>query len=249
MRIIGQTDTGLIRKTNQDDYASGILPEGAAWAVVCDGMGGANGGNVASSTAVRVISRALSEALAQSPGRDDAQELLSSAVNEANRTVFEMAHGDPALTGMGTTVVACVIPARREPGAPQTAVIAHAGDSRAYRIDSDGIFQLTRDHSIVQEMLESGELTPDEAKTHPQKNIITRALGVDETLDIDFSSAVLDGEKAVLICTDGLTNHVDPDSIEAAVRRVGYELAADELIRLANENGGSDNITVVVVFE
>lgn len=242
MKITGRTDTGMVRKTNQDDFAFGNLPDGAVWAVVCDGMGGANGGSVASTTAVKTISERLASGYSAGFDGGQVKKLLSEAVEAANVKVFKMSHEDPVLQGMGTTVVACfVLPDKR-------AFIVHAGDSRAYLIRDFHASQLTRDHSIVQEMVESGELTPDEAKIHPQKNIITRALGVEQSLNIDFSETSINDGDAVLICTDGLSNHTELDMVENAIKLYGYEKSVEELIQTANDNGGSDNITVVFLY-
>jgi serine/threonine protein phosphatase PrpC len=238
MRVEGKTDAGLVRKTNQDDFACGVF-DGGAWTVVCDGMGGASGGSVASGRAVKLISDRLREGC---PGTRDLgriKQLLTGALEEANADVYRAAQDDPQLKGMGTTVVACI-------AAGPNAYIVHAGDSRAYIVTADGMVPLTRDHSIVQEMLESGKLSPEEAQTHPQKNIITRALGVDETLDIDFCETTFSDGAYLVVCTDGLTNLVSDADIAATVRAEGLG-AAQKLVDMANTGGGVDNITVVVI--
>ncbi|HEX3027560.1 MAG TPA: Stp1/IreP family PP2C-type Ser/Thr phosphatase, partial [Clostridia bacterium] len=230
-----------LRKTNQDDFACGMFPDGGVWAAVCDGMGGASGGSVASSVAVKVISEKITGGY-KGQDSDGIKDLLFESIAAANTAVFQKAQEVPELSGMGTTVVAGI-------AAPSTGKlhIVHAGDSRAYLIASDSIRQITRDHSIVQDMLDTGKLTPEEAKTHPQKNIITRALGVEENLDIDYSEADFNEDGTVLICTDGLTNHVDTDAIAEVVNNTDYEQCPARLIDLANQSGGSDNITVVVM--
>ena len=141
---------------------------------------------------------------------------------------------------MGTTGVAVII-------RDSTLYIAHAGDSRAYRISENSMRQLTRDHSVVQDMVEHGELTEEQAREHPGKNIITRALGVSEDIDVDFSQETLDEKDVIIICTDGLTNYVETDDIYNATRDEHYYEFADRLVNLANENGGGDNITVVAM--
>ena len=238
MRVEGRTDAGLVRKTNQDDFAYGVY-DGGAWAVVCDGMGGASGGSVASGRAIKLIADRLREGC---PGPEDLgriKQLLFGALGEANDDVYRTAQDDPQLRGMGTTVVACIATGKN-------AYIVHAGDSRAYMVTDGGTVPLTRDHSIVQEMLESGKLKPEEAQAHPQKNIITRALGVDETLDIDFCETTFAKGTYLLLCTDGLTNLVDDASIGETVRSEGLG-AANKLVDMANAGGGIDNITVVVI--
>ena len=240
MRIAGKTDVGLVRKTNQDNFACGLFADGNAWAVVCDGMGGVSGGSVASSTAVEVISEYLKKGYASNTDKDTIKKLLFSALYEGNSAVFSRALNDPTLTGMGTTVIACIV-------ADQNAYIVHAGDSRAYVINAGGAILLTRDHSIVQEMLDSGKLKPEEAQNHPQRNIITRALGVEETLNIDFCETTFADGATLLICTDGLTNNVDAQSITDIVRDANCSDRVSALIDLVNEKGGMDNTTVVLI--
>lgn len=239
MIIAGKTDRGKVRQTNQDDYAAGQLPGGAAYAVVCDGMGGANGGNVASSTAVKVVSDAIVEEYSEKLDPQGIKKLIALAVGRANTAVYEMSREKPELFGMGTTVVAAVV-------SGGFVTVAHAGDSRAYLMNG-GMEKLTRDHSIVQEMLENGRITQDEALTHPQKNIITRALGVEESLDIDFCVSPFGEGSALIICTDGLTNLIADDTIRSVVTEAPPEQCAETLVGMANDNGGSDNITVVVI--
>lgn len=240
MIIAGKTDKGIVRGTNQDDFAAGSLPGGAAYVVVCDGMGGANGGNVASSTAVDIISKEITQRFREGLDEEGIRELIGTAIEKANTEVFEMAQKDPSLFGMGTTVVVAI-------AADGYLTVANAGDSRAYLI-TDGICQLTHDHSIVQEMVENGKITSDEALVHPQKNIITRALGVEENLNIDFCRTKFDVQGKVLICTDGLTNLVTEDDILAAIKESDPEECVESLVKKANDNGGIDNITVVVIY-
>ena len=240
MRIVGKTDPGKVRKANQDDFSCGVLPDGNVWAVVCDGMGGANGGSVASTAAVRIITERVR---ADYDGQTDmarVKHLLFSAIGEANGEVYRQSRGDPSLNGMGTTVIACI-------AGPGYAYIAHAGDSRAYLVADGRAVQLTRDHSIVQEMLDSGKLTPDEARNHPQKNIITRALGVEEELEIDFCETTFPEGATLLVCTDGLTNLVDEETCARVLEEPQGADPAAELVNMANENGGADNITVVLI--
>lgn len=239
LHIIGKTDVGKVRKTNQDDYAYGYLPGGAAWAVVCDGMGGANGGSVASSMAVRIISENIQAHYVGQTDAESVKTLLFEALSQANAQVFAKAGQDISLYGMGTTVVACMATA-------DLLFVAHAGDSRAYLLDGQAT-QLTRDHSVVQEMVDSGKLTAEEAHHHPNKNIITRALGVEASLKIDFGEYAFPEGAGVLLCSDGLSNMVEDSTFVEAMRE-NQEGAADMLTTLANQNGGSDNITVVMII-
>ena len=241
MRITAKTDIGKVRSTNQDSYSAGELPGGVAWAVVCDGMGGANGGNVASSVSVRMISHSIDEGYRNGMRPSSIRNMLDAAISGANACVFDMSKNDESLSGMGTTCVAALI-------AEGTVYISHVGDSRAYIISADGkLRQLTRDHSMVQDLVETGKITQDEARTYPGKNIITRALGVDESVCADFCQEDFNKDDILLICTDGLTNFVSDEDIIAATSDGKYFEYAERLVELANANGGGDNITVVSI--
>ncbi len=240
MRIVAKTDIGLQRTSNQDSYAVGELPDAAAWAVVCDGMGGVNGGNLASTTAVKIISERITSTFRKGMGFNSIRNMLTSAITAANISVFEMSRENPELTGMGTTVVVALV-------VDGIACIAHAGDSRAYILSNNSLRQLTKDHSFVQEMVDRGNLTVDEAKDDPRKNIITRALGVDEDLRIDFCEEDIDEGDVLIICTDGLTNFVEAEEICKLTEDGKFFEYAERLVNTANKNGGGDNITVVTL--
>jgi len=240
LKIFSKSDIGLVRQSNEDACNSGILPDGAAWAVVCDGMGGINGGGVASSIAVDRISGQILSGYSEEIGEVGIQNLISDAVLSANDAVHARAGADEALTGMGTTVVVAVV-------SRGIAHIAHAGDSRAYLITPDEIRQLTTDHSMVQEMVDKGDLTVQEAKKHPQKNIITRALGVDSFLQVDYCEVPFSAASRLLICTDGLTNYLDEEQIFLLAKESDADDLAARLVSLAKQAGGSDNITVTVI--
>lgn len=240
MRIVAKTDIGRVRDSNQDSYAAGELPGGVAWAVVCDGMGGAAGGSVASSSAVKMISQQITAQYRDGMSGNSIKNMLVSAVTAANVSIFDLASSNPELHGMGTTVVVAVL-------SDQMIRVVHVGDSRAYKVSSNGLIQMTRDHSVVQELVETGKLTPNEAKAHPRKNIITRALGVDETVDIDFCEDRMEPEDVVLLCTDGLTNYLETDEIFQIARSGRYYESAQQMVDLANQHGGGDNITVVAI--
>lgn len=241
MRVTAKTDIGKVRSSNQDSYSAGELPGGVAWAVVCDGMGGANGGNVASSVSVRMISHSIDEGYRNGMRPSSIRNMLESAISGANACVFDMAKNDETLTGMGTTCVAALI-------ADGMVYISHVGDSRAYIISKGGTLrQLTRDHSVVQNLLETGSITSEEAKNYPGKNIITRALGVEETVCVDFCEEEFSQDDILLICTDGLTNFVSDEDIINATSDGKYFEYAERLVELANSHGGGDNITVVSI--
>lgn len=240
MRIISKTDVGKVRTSNQDSYAAGEFQNGVAWAVVCDGMGGNAGGNIASSTAVKSISEKITMGYRDGMTSSSIKNLLITAITNANYEVYDMANANAELKGMGTTVVAAII-------TPGTVYVSHVGDSRAYLVSKSEIRQITKDHSVVQDMVEKGEITPDEAKIHPRKNLITRALGVDEEVKADFLAEDTTSDDVLLICTDGLTNFVDQSDIYRVVCDEPYTDFADTLVDMANKNGGADNITVVAV--
>lgn len=240
MRIIARTDPGKVRSSNQDSYAAGEFRNGVAWAVVCDGMGGNVGGNVASSTAVRSISERITTAYRENMSSSSIKNLLVTAITNANFEIYDMTIANPELTGMGTTVVAAIMD-------EANLYVAHAGDSRAYVVTKSSIRQITRDHSVVQKMLENGEITKAEAARHPSKNLITRALGVDENLRVDFTEESVEPKSLLLLCTDGLTNYVDDETIHSTILEGRNSDFASALVDLANEKGGGDNITVVAV--
>ncbi len=241
MLVSAKTDIGMKRSTNQDSYSYGQLENGTiTWAVVCDGMGGMAAGNVASITAVESISASLEQNLSPKSSASFVKSLLKSSIESANAKIFSMAEENEDMRGMGTTVVVVVI-------IKGVAYFAHAGDSRAYYFLNNQLSQITTDHSVVQTLLESGQLTEDEAKNHPNKNIITRALGVASYIDVDFETIdVLEGD-TVLLCTDGLTNCIDDELIKLALTDNDFSSLAERLVDLANQNGGNDNITVVAV--
>lgn len=239
MLITAKSDRGLVRKQNQDSFAAGELPGEVFWAVVCDGMGGAQGGSVASKIGVDIISDKIKRGFNVAMSGNSVRNLMTSAIEGSNIKIFDMAKKDDKLTGMGTTVVIVIVHGGK-------AYFAHAGDSRAYIVNESGIRQITSDHSVVQAMVENGELTPDEAKNHPQRNIITRALGVEESIDVDFNDETLTNDDVIIICTDGLTNFVEPAKIFEIYLSCDNAVLAENLVISANENGGGDNITVVV---
>lgn len=240
MKFACKTDIGQVRRTNQDSYAVGELPGGVAWAVVCDGMGGANGGNIASSTAVKTISEKIASSWRPGMGANSICNMLKSVVAAANVNVFDMAQSVESLVGMGTTVVVALI-------ADGVAHLVHAGDSRAYHITEKGLTQITRDHSIVQSLVEQGRLTEEEAREHPRRNVITRALGVSDILEVDYNEVDLADNEGILLCTDGLSGYVEHADMEAAFQTIPFVECPEHLTRLANENGGGDNITVVAI--
>ena len=239
MKLAGKTDVGRVRQDNQDDYRAGELPGDAAWALVCDGMGGARGGREASQSACNVIERCFQEQYSQCiPGEEE--NFLRKALLSANRFVFQKALREESLAGMGTTAVCALVRGGR-------VYLSHAGDSRAYLYRDGKLIQLTHDHSYVQELVDCGTITREQAEHHPQKNIITRALGVDYRLDPEFTTTTVHAGDILLLCSDGLTNAVPVDQLEQLLHTGSFYDLPDLLIRTANENGGPDNITALLL--
>lgn len=239
MTVFSSTDIGRVRSSNQDAVASGEFA-GGCWGVVCDGMGGANGGDVASSTAVDIIRRTFMDKLRCDMAGSQVRQLIEEAVNNANAAILERSQKDVSLFGMGTTVVCAVV-------IGDTFYIAHAGDSRGYIIGENRISCITKDHSMVQELVDLGRLTVEEARNHPRKNVITRALGVYPEISVDHTEGSVDAEDIILLCSDGLSNCVDDAELQAIVRELPMEKLCDALIEAANNNGGTDNITALVI--
>ena len=239
MKLAGKTDVGRVRQENQDDYRAGELPGGAVWALVCDGMGGAKGGREASQGACNVIENVFQEQYAQC-GAGQEEAFLKKALIYANRFVFQKASHEESLAGMGTTAVCALVRGG-------TVYLCHAGDSRAYLFRAGKLTQLTHDHSYVQELVDCGTITVEEAEHHPQKNIITKALGVDYRLEPEFTSEKLQKGDVLLLCTDGLTNMVADDDIAQVLREVPFFDATSILVDRALQAGGQDNITVLLM--
>lgn len=239
MKLAGKTDVGRVRQENQDDYRAGELPGGAVWALVCDGMGGAKGGREASQGACNVIENFFQEQYAQC-GAGQEEPFLKKALLYANRFVFQKAAHEEALAGMGTTAVCALVRSGN-------VYLCHAGDSRAYLIRDGKLTQLTHDHSYVQELVDCGTITEEEAEHHPQKNIITKALGVDYRLEPEFTAAKLKRKDRLLLCTDGLTNMVPVEEMEELLAQGAFYDLPDRLIKAANAHGGSDNITALLL--
>lgn len=240
LKIVAKTDKGKVRENNQDAYAVGELPGEVVWAVVCDGMGGAAGGNIASALAVKVISEKINSSYNEKMRSASIKNLLDSAISAANIEVYDMAYSRPDLQGMGTTVVAAIV-------RDGVAHISHAGDSRAYLVSKDSVEQITVDHSYVQSLVDTGQITAAEAENHPNKNVITRAVGVDKRIDVDYSEIDMVEDTTLILCTDGLSNYVSNDDIVEDIKDGQYYAFAERLVKRANNNGGGDNITVVAI--
>ena len=237
MQVWGVTDRGAVRQQNQDAYAARVLEDGRVIALVCDGMGGARAGNVASTMAVE---RFMEEFF--KPGQDGpVEERIGHAASVANQEIFARSIHDEACTGMGTTLVA-VLAGERE------AVILNEGDSRCYHINAEGIILVTRDHSLVEDLVERGELTREQARTHPHKNLITRALGAEPVLMADCFRQALEEGDYLLLCSDGLSNVVNEQEMLYEVVHGGApEQCCQRLLNIALSRGAPDNVTVVLI--
>lgn len=243
MIAYGISDKGRIRPTNQDAYAIDLFDQHqCALLVVCDGMGGANAGNVASRFAIDRFRETVKEGFCTDADMDVnfIQDLLRISAQEANHAVFELSARQPEFRGMGTTLVAALI-------LHENAVLVNVGDSRAYLIADECAIQITEDHSYVQEMVRKGKLTPEESRHHPHRNLITRAIGVDSFVDSDIIETILQEGQTLLLCTDGLTGMVEDSEIANIVCQAdSLAQAAELLVNRACEYGGADNVTVVL---
>ena len=239
MQIIGLTDVGRVREENQDAFCYEKLSATCFFAVVCDGMGGANAGNVASQTAVKAISDYLKRSYRAGMTSIQLENVLRSSIVTANSAVYNMSQKDESYFGMGTTVVLFFVDGNN-------GYVLHVGDSRLYIYTSSVLKQITVDHSMVQNMIDSGKITPEQAKTHPNKNIITRALGVSDEVNADMDFLTLGTDDIVLLCSDGLTNFVEDGEITEILADFNDDVAK-RLVDKANLGGGGDNITAVAV--
>jgi len=239
LKIAGRTDIGLVRETNQDAFKIVALNDKAGFALVCDGMGGVNGGDRASSIAKLEISDTIVSAFNEKLSDDDIKNLMLRAIDNANKKIFNASIKNPDLSGMGTTVVLAIL-------IHDMAYIAHVGDSRLYHYRDSKIRQITKDHSRVQELIDRGFISKEEARVHPEKNMITRAVGIGNDVNVDVLTLHLkDGDK-LLLCSDGLSNICTDEEIAFVLREKTAETAVKTLIDLANMGGGNDNITVVI---
>lgn len=233
-----KTDVGMKRKLNEDSFC---VAEDIGLFLVADGMGGHAAGEVASQTAVEVIKNGLTDWLKKGP---PGQEIFARAVKLANQAVWEMAQKGSGMKGMGTTMAGILVDPKNG-----SFTCANVGDSRVYRIRNDSIEQLSTDHSMVGLQLSMGLITKEEAKKSSYRNVITRAVGTSETVEVEAKDQKIASGDTILICSDGLTTLVEDDEVLGVVKRNSNDLTGvcDELISLANFNGGDDNITVVLV--
>jgi len=236
----GITDKGVVRSQNQDSYYLKSTEDGLVVAVVCDGMGGARAGNVASAlaakTAVTYLEELPRDVLLQDPAGH-----LTQAAALANEAVYDRAQQDMDCRGMGTTMVAVIL-------SGQKAHILNIGDSRAYLLGEEGITRVTRDHSVVEDLVQRGELTPEEARSHPQKNLITRALGAEPEARTDLYELDMKAGEFLLLCSDGLSNILtDQELLYETLYGGTPESCCERMLEIALSRGAPDNVTAVLI--
>lgn len=237
----GQTDVGRKRDNNQDFFNIKELGDNSVLCTVCDGMGGANGGSTASSEAAKLFADCVEKSLTEI--KDDTQLLcaMQDALSKANAEVFKMSNEDKSLSGMGTTLVSCLC-------MNDKCYCIAVGDSRIYAITGKGLKQLSHDHSYVQSLVDSGAITENEARVHPNRNIITKAVGTAESIQGDVFSIEAKSIDGLLLCSDGLCGYVRHEDMEKiCLESRDAELCAKKLVAKANSESGADNITAVVI--
>ena len=241
MQFWGLTDPGCVRAQNQDAFLMEKLDKHTLLCVVCDGMGGAKSGNIASNLAADVFMEHVKQTWSKDMSQDHVDQMLKNAVKLSNFTVFDQSQQFEEFTGMGTTLVAVLISGK-------WATVVNVGDSRCYHIDRAGIRQLTVDHSVVQLMVTRGELTPEQAKTYPGKSLITRAIGTEATVACDIFHKKLSDGDYLLLCSDGLSNLMDDQEILFEVAH-GQENSGccKRLLDIARKRGAPDNVTSILV--
>ena len=235
MKVVAKTHCGKVRPINEDRYL--VPEEGDSIVLVADGMGGHKAGEVASETAAQTI-RACAVKM---HGREISIKTALKWVRQANQIIYRMANEKPECMGMGTTMTFLYFMDKH-------ALLAHVGDSRCYRIRDGRIMQLTKDHSLVAELVRIGEITPEQARNHPYRNIITRALGTDDYVAVDAQDIPVEENDVYLLCSDGLSNYLEEDELLHAVQNQPSDALCDHLVQIALDRGGRDNITVVAAY-
>lgn len=242
MKTWAMTDIGLVRKENQDDYAVyQHEATGHTVCVVCDGMGGAAGGQLASHLAVTTFIQEIGRLLTRDMTPEQLREVSSYAVSQANKAIRDAARASTDCRNMGTTLVAAV-------SCEDGVVVSNVGDSRAYHITPDGITRVTKDHSLVESMVDRGDITAEEARRHPNRNLITRALGPDISALCDGYICLMEPGDFLLLCTDGLVDTVtDQEMLFEVIHGAGPDTCLDRLLDISKRNGASDNVTAVLM--
>ena len=241
MNAFGITDKGKVRSANQDAYRLSLSPDGEyVLAALCDGMGGVHGGEFASAVAADSFMQYAEDMLRREP-KSDAAQVLREAAAYSNLKVYDRAFRDESCRGMGTTLVAALV-------RPEDAAVVNIGDSRCYWLADAQLQQVTRDHSLVQSMVDRGLITEDEARSHPRKNVIMRAVGLERTIRSDIFRLDIRPGDALLLCSDGLSNLVDAGEMESLLLASSDDDAVcRELLRMALDRGAPDNVTLALV--
>lgn len=240
MKVKALTDIGLIRKKNQDSFFLSEK-EDLPLFIIADGMGGHKGGEVASSDAINIIKKMFIENREILINEKNIKDIIYKSIEKANKYIYKKSLDFEEYKGMGTTVSLCYI-------FKDYVFIGHVGDSRIYRIANDNIIQITEDHSLVNELIKKGEITKKEAYNHPQKNMITRAVGTSYDLEIDLEEFKYEKDNKLLLCTDGVFNMLqDYEILEIIKDNIFISDAIDEIVNRAKTNGGSDNITAMII--
>jgi len=240
MQVAGFSDKGPVRKSNQDRYdiALNISGDIKACLVVADGMGGHSGGEIASATAVNMVVKFITKNHAEYGMAY--KRMINDAINQANTSIYKRAQKESDLSGMGTTLVICLV-------LYDELLIANIGDSRAYTFFGGAIHKITNDHSMVEELISLGQITRKQAEEHPYRNVITRAVGTQKAVKPDYFSIPYKKDDILLLCSDGVTNMVEEDELVNIVSMgEPLEKTAKGIVELANYNGGKDNSTVII---
>ena len=241
MKSWGVTDPGCVREQNQDTYQMENLNRNTLICVVCDGMGGAKSGNVASTLAADVFIQEIKRTWTADMELEKQDQMLRGAVKLAHFTVYDQAQQFEEFAGMGTTMVAALI-------SNKYATVINVGDSRCYSITSDGVTRLTTDHSLVQMMIQRGELTVESARNYPGKNLITRAIGTEAVVECDIFHRRLISDECLLLCSDGLSNLIDEQEMLFEVIHGGdRKTCCERLVSIAKNRGAPDNVTCVLI--
>lgn len=241
MQYWGLTDPGCVRTQNQDAYQIEYLDRSTLLCVICDGMGGAKSGNVASSLAIEVFVQEIKRTWVPGIEPEKINQMLRGAVKLANFTVFDQSQQFEEFQGMGTTLVAALIRGK-------DVTIVNVGDSRAYGVNRNGIQRLTKDHSLVQMMVERGELTPERARTYPGKNLITRAIGTEPVVECDLFRHKVERGDCLLMCSDGISNMMDDQELLfEVVHGINKQYCCQRLLEIAKSRGAPDNATSILV--
>lgn len=241
MQSWGLTDPGCVRTQNQDSYQIEQLDRNTLLCIVCDGMGGARSGNIASTLAMDVFVQEIKRSYSALLDQKKMDQILLGAVKLANFTVYDQAAQFEEFSGMGTTLVAALVRGK-------DVTVVNVGDSRAYTVDAGGITQVTKDHSLVQMMVERGELTPELARSYPGKNFITRAIGTETVVESDIFHTKLERGDCLLLCSDGLSNMMDEQEILfEVVHGVNKQHCCRRLLDIAQNRGAPDNVTCVLI--